>query len=597
MTQERLNKMLDSANTASDQKSRKKVITRLWKFIIPYQKQLFVLISLALLTAIVRPAQPLLIQSAIDHYIFKGDYQGLVSICLFMFIILLVQAVLTYAHTYLAGWLGQVLIKDIRVALFRHVLQLRLKFYDRTPIGHLMTRNISDVQALSQILSAGVAALIADILFTCVILSIMFYTHWQLTLVSLALTPLLIVSSFIFKNKMKHILYTIRNAVSDLNVFVQEHITGMSIIQLFGTTHQESEKFKKINHHYHQATLKFEWYHSIYFPIAEAFAVAGTGLLIWYGALGALHQEISLGVLIAFLMYIRMFFAPLRNLAERLKVLQSGFVSMHRILDLLDHQEHVTDRGNYSPAQLQGHIQFQRVWFAYNEQDYVLKDISFEVKTGETVALVGATGAGKSSIIRILNRFYEINQGVITLDGVPLENYQLTYLRSRIGVVLQDVFLFANSLEENIRLGNASIEAQKLQEAITLVGAWDFINRLPGKLAYNVMERGATLSMGQRQLISFIRALAYNPQIIVLDEATSSIDLETEQLVQKAIDQLMQGRTTLVIAHRLSTIQKADKIIVLDRGEIKEQGTHAELIEKNAWYAQLHRSMLKNQSS
>ena len=566
---------------------------RLFHFVKPYKKYFYFLIFLTVLTAVFGPSRPLLIQYAVDNYIVTGNYPGLVTIALLMVAVLAIEAFLMYAHTYLSNWLGQTIIKDIRVKLYEHILGLRLKFYDNTPIGRLVTRTVSDIETLSNVFSQGIASLMADILLIFAILGIMLYTNWRLTLVSLSLLPLLLLSTYIFKEKIKVAFDQVRAAVSNLNAFVQEHITGMSIVQIFGSEANESKKFKEINREHRKAHIKSVLYYSIYFPVAEIISAGGTGLVVWYGARGVLHEDVSLGVLIAFIMYINLFFRPIRMLADRFNTLQMGIVSMHRILTLLDTYETIPNKGDYAPESIQGNITFDKVWFAYKDEDYVLKDISFEVKQGETVALVGATGAGKSSIINLLSKFYEINRGQITLDNKDIEEYDLAYLRSKIGVVLQDVFLFSNSIKENIILGNTEIPHEKLLEAADLVGARKFIEKLPEGFDYNVMERGSTLSVGQRQLVSFVRAMVYDPKIIVLDEATSSVDTETEELIQNAIEKLMKGRTSIVIAHRLSTIQKADKIIVLDKGEIKEQGNHTELLEKDGWYAQLYKMQYK----
>ncbi|HAS44074.1 MAG TPA: antibiotic ABC transporter ATP-binding protein [Microscillaceae bacterium] len=566
---------------------------RLFYFVKPYKKYFYLLIFLTVLTAVFGPSRPLLIQYAVDNYIITGNYPGLVTIALLMVAVLAIEAFLMYAHTYLSNWLGQTIIKDIRVKLYEHILGLRLKFYDNTPIGRLVTRTVSDIETLSNVFSQGIASLLADLLLIFAILGIMLYTNWRLTLVSLSLLPLLLLSTYVFKEKIKVAFDQVRAAVSNLNAFVQEHITGMSIVQIFGSEANESKKFKKINREHRKAHIKSVLYYSIYFPVAEIISAGGTGLVVWYGARGVLHEDVSLGVLIAFIMYINLFFRPIRMLADRFNTLQMGIVSMHRILNLLDTQETIPNKGTYAPESIEGDIKFDKVWFAYKDEDYVLKNISFDVKKGETVALVGATGAGKSSIINLLSKFYEINKGQIMLDGKDIEDYELAYLRSKIGVVLQDVFLFSNSIKENIVLGNTEIPHEKLIEAAELVGARKFIEKLPEGFNYNVMERGSTLSVGQRQLVSFVRAMVYDPKIIVLDEATSSVDTETEELIQNAIEKLMKGRTSIVIAHRLSTIQKADKIIVLDKGEIKEQGTHTELLEKDGWYAQLYKMQYK----
>jgi ATP-binding cassette subfamily B protein len=535
----------------------------------------------------------LIVGYIIDHPIANGDYSGLVTWTIILVVILLLQAIVQFSHTYLSGWLGQFIIKDIRVALYRHLLKLKLKFFDKTPIGRLVTRSISDVETLADVFSQGIAAMISDILQIAMILAAMFYLNWKLTLVSLATFPLLIFSTYVFKEKIKVSFNAVRNAVSNLNSFVQEHITGMSVVQIFNAEDREFRKFKEINKEHRKANMNSVMYYSIYFPVAELIQATSIGLIIWYGGKEIFTGQVEYGTLVAFIMYVSMFFRPIRLIADRFNTLQLGIVSSYRILKLLDSEEHISDNGDHRPDHLKGEVKFEHVWFAYNEEEYVLKDISFDVRPGETIALVGATGAGKSSVINLLNRFYEINKGKILVDGRSIKEYDLESLRRNIGVVLQDVFLFSDSIENNITLGNPEISREKIMEAAELVGARKFIERLPGGFDYNVMERGATLSVGQRQLISFVRAIVYDPKIIVLDEATSSIDSETEAMVQNAIEKMMKGRTSIVIAHRLSTIQKADKIIVLDKGEIKEEGKHEELLELDGYYSQLHRMQYK----
>ncbi|MEQ9299686.1 MAG: ABC transporter ATP-binding protein [Cyclobacteriaceae bacterium] len=565
------------------------VLKRLFRFVKPYKGYFYFLIFLTVALAFLVPARPYLIQVTIDEYVGIKDYNGLLSMVLLLVGLLIVQAIVQYLHTYFSGWLGQHIIRDIRVKLFRHIQNLRLQFFDKTPIGRLVTRNISDVETLSDVFSQGLAAMVGDILQLIVILGVMFYTNWKLTLVSLSTLPLLILSTYVFKEKIKIAFNEVRNAVSNLNSFVQEHITGMNIIQIFNSEEREYQKFKEINKEHRRANLKSVLYYSVYYPVAEVIQAAGIGLVVWYGAGLVIQQEVTLGVLIAFIMYIQMFFRPIRMIADRFNTLQMGIVSSNRLFDLLDSKEYISDNGTFAPDMIKGEVKFDKVSFAYIDQDYVLKDISFEVSPGQTVALVGATGAGKSSVINLLSRFYEIDKGAITMDGVDVREYDLAALRRQIGVVLQDVFLFSDTIANNITLGNPDIPRSKIMEAAKLVGADEFINRLPGKLDYNVMERGATLSVGQRQLISFVRAMVYDPKIIVLDEATSSVDTETEELIQNAISKLMVGRTSIVIAHRLSTIQKADKIIVLEKGKIVESGTHDQLLDHEGYYAQLHR--------
>ena len=541
------------------------------------------------------PLRPVLIQYTLDHHVAFGNYMGMFLIIVLLISLLFVQSLMQYVHTYLSGWLGQYVIRDIRTKLYDHLLTLRLKFFDRTPIGRLVTRTISDVETLADVFSEGLAAMAGDLLQIVFILGFMFYQDWRLSLISLSTLPLMLLSTYVFKEKIKVAFNDVRNAVANLNSFVQEHITGMNIVQIFGSEKREFEKFKAINREHRHAHLKSVLYYSVYFPVAEIIAAAGIGLLIWYGARGAITPEsgITIGKITAFIMYIQMFFRPIRMIADRYNTLQMGIVSSSRIMNLLDADEHIQNNGSHKPESVKGEVQFEHVWFAYNDQEYVLRDINLHIKPGETVALVGATGAGKSSIINLLNRFYEINRGSIKIDGVEIQEFELRALRQKIGVVLQDVFLFSDTIRNNITLNNPAVTDEMIWRAADLVGARKFIERLPGGLDYNVMERGSTLSVGQRQLLSFIRAMVYDPKILVLDEATSSVDTETEELIQQAIAKMMVNRTSIVIAHRLSTIKKADKIVVLEKGEIKESGKHDELLELNGNYAQLHRMQYK----
>ena len=572
------------------------VLRRLMRFVTPYRGLFYFLIFLTLAIGVLTPLRPLLVQWTLDGDVAQGDYDGMVTMMLILLGLLVVQSVAQYAHTYISGWMGQQIIRDIRTKLYQHLVNLRLRFFDKTPIGRLVTRTISDVETLSDVFSEGLAAMVADLLQLIFILALMFITDWRLSLLSLSTIPLLLISTYIFKEKIKVAFNDVRNAVANLNTFVQEHITGMNIVQIFGSEKREFEKFERINEEHKQANLRSVLYYSIYFPVAEIIAAAGIGLLVWYGAKGVIHFEetgITVGKLIAFIMYIQMFFRPIRMIADRYNTLQMGIVSSSRILNLLDNQEHVQQNGTLKPEHVKGEVDFRNVWFAYNEQEYVLRDITLHIRQGETIALVGATGAGKSSIINLLNRFYEVNEGSIKVDGVDIREYELGTLRKNIGVVLQDVFLFSDTIFNNITLGNTEVTEDMVWHAADLVGARAFIERLPGKLHYNVMERGLTLSVGQRQLISFIRAMVYDPKILVLDEATSSVDSETEAMIQDAIGKMMAGRTAIVIAHRLSTIQKADKIIVMDHGQIKETGRHEELLEIEGFYAQLHKLQYK----
>ncbi len=570
-----------------------KVIRQLYGFVKPYKAQFYFLVFLTIALAVLAPTRPYYIQVAIDDFVAVGDMPGLVRIIYILIGLMILQAVVQWAHTYYSGWIGQVIIKDIRVRLYKHLLKLRLKFFDNTPIGRLVTRNISDIETLADVFSEGLAAIIGDLLQIITILGVMFYIDWKLTLVSLSTLPMMIISTYVFKEKIKVTFNDVRNAVSNLNSFLQEHITGMNIVQIFNREQREFEKFKEINREHRRAHIRSVLYYSVYFPVAEIIQAIGIGLVVWYGAVGVLGMDLQIGILISFIMYLQLFFRPIRMIADRFNTLQMGVVSSSRIFKLLASSEHIANEGSFKPEKIQGNIKLENVWFAYTDEEYVLKNISFEVKKGQTIALVGATGAGKSSIINLISRFYEINKGEILIDGTEIREFELGTLRKHIGVVLQDVFLFSNSIYYNITLGNPNITREQVIEAAELVGAWKFIERLPGGLDYNVMERGATLSVGQRQLISFVRAMVYNPEILILDEATSSVDTETEELIQESIEKMMKGRTSIVIAHRLSTIQKADQIIVLHKGEIVETGTHESLLDQGGYYTQLHQMQLK----
>ncbi|MVZ61866.1 ABC transporter ATP-binding protein [Sphingobacterium humi] len=564
------------------------LLSRLAKYIRPYRTIFWVSVVLTILLAAVAPALPLLVEYTLDKYILSGNSAGLTEMLLLMLALLVAQTLIRYFHTLMTNTLGQSVIRDIRIQVFNHITNLRLKFFDNTPIGRLITRTISDLETIANIFSEGLIQIIGDLLQLVVILGVMFYTDWRLTLVVLIPMPLMIAATYIFKEAMKSAFQSVRLWVSNLNTFLQEHITGMAVIQYFAREEQEMRKFKEINAEHRNAHIRANWYFSIFFPVLEVIVAIATGLLVWYGSKQILADAISPGVVVAFIMYINMIFRPIRELIDKFNTLQMGMVSAERIFDVLDTDEFTPYHGDYKPAHVAGSISFKNVWFAYNEEKWVLKDISFTVQPGETLALVGATGAGKSSIINILSRFYEIQKGEILLDGVDIREYDLSFLRQTIATVLQDVFLFSDSVLNNIRLNNPKISMDSIVDASKKVGAYDFIMRLPGNFDYQVQERGSTLSAGQAQLISFIRALVHDPKILILDEATSSIDTETELLIQHAIDNLMDGRTSIVIAHRLSTIQKADKIIVLDKGEIMEMGSHHELLDMDGHYKRLY---------
>lgn len=572
------------------------VIKRLFQFIRPYRWQFALLIFLTTLSAALVPLRPYIIQDTIDNDVANGDYMGLLNMIYVLLGLLFIQAIIQYLHTYLSGWIGQFIVKDIRIKLYDHLLKLRLKFYDNTPIGRLVTRVISDIETLSEVFSQGLASIIGDLLQLFFIVGFMFYANWKLAIVCLITLPILLIATYIFKEKIKITFNSVRNAVANLNSFVQEHVTGMSIVQIFNSEKTEYEKFKKINEEHKKANIKSILYYSIYFPVADIVAATGIALLIWYGASAALNPAetgITLGMLMAFIMYIQLFFRPIRQLADRFNTLQMGVVSTARILKLLDNADFTPDEGNYVPDKFNGKVEFKNIWFAYTNEEYVLKNISFIVNPGETVAMVGATGAGKSSIVNLLTRLYPLNKGQLLIDDKDVGDFDLAALRRHVGIVLQDVFLFSDTIFKNITLGNDEISREQVWLAAEMVGARNFIEKMPGGLDYNVLERGAGLSVGQRQLISFVRAMVYNPGIIILDEATSSVDSETEELIKQAIARMMYGRTSVVIAHRLSTIQHADSILVVDKGEIKESGTHDNLLALGGYYAQLYHMQYK----
>lgn len=566
------------------------LLKRIFLYVKPYRNIFAWSIVLTILLALIAPVRPFLIKYTLDNYILSGNYNGLVSMTILMIFLLVLQSVIQYLHTLLTNTLGQSTIRDLRIAVFNHITQLRLKYFDRTPIGQLITRTVSDLETIADIFSEGLIVIIGDILMVVVIVGFMVYRDWALTLVVLLPLPLLMLATSKFQKAIKSAFQEIRAEVSNLNTYLQEHISGISIIQYFAREDQEFQKFKKINARYRDANIRSNWYYSIFFPVVEIISAMSMGLLVWYGAKSILEKplDVTPGTITEFLLYISMLFRPIRELADKFNTLQMGMVGAERVFKVLDTDEVTENKGVQAPAKLHGSISFEKVYFAYTDENYVLKDISFEVKAGDTVALVGATGAGKSSTINILNRFYEIQKGEIKIDGVKIQDFELGYLRQHIATVLQDVFLFSDTIFNNITLNNPGIGMDEVVDAAKKVGAHDFISRLPGGYYYNVMERGSTLSAGQAQLISFIRALVYNPAILVLDEATSSVDTETELLIQKAIDNLMKGRTAIVIAHRLSTIQKASQIIVLDKGEIKEKGTHQELLKLDGYYKKLY---------
>jgi len=577
-----------------------KLLKRVMHYVKPYNTTFVVSAFLTVFLAVSALAQPILIKQTLDDHIMLNDYDGLLFMVELMIGLLIIQTVAQYYQTYLTNALGQSVIRDLRIDIFNHITSLRLKYFDRTPIGMLITRTVSDLETIADIFSEGLISIIGDLLLVFAVIIYMLVQDWKLALITLIPMPFLFASTYVFKEAIKSSFQEVRTQVAHLNTFLAEHISGISIIQNFAREEQEMRKFKAVNLKYRDANIRSNWYYSIFFPVVEILFALCMGLLVWYGckrilsdqqlaSLSASNKSITPGVITEFILLLNILFRPIRQLADKFNTLQMGMVGADRIFKVLDTDEVAVNNGTLRPERLQGEIAFKNVWFAYNDENWVLKNINFHVKPGETLALVGATGAGKSSTINILNRFYEIGKGEVEVDGVNIMKYDVNYLRSQIATVIQDVFLFTDTISNNISLNNEGITREQIIGAAKDVGAHDFIERLPGGYDYNVMERGATLSAGQAQLISFIRALVYDPAILVLDEATSSVDTETEILIQNAINKLMQGRTAIVIAHRLSTIQNADKIIVLDHGEIKEMGTHQELLRiDHGYYRKLY---------
>lgn len=565
-----------------------RLLRRIIQLTNPFRRQLCLSVSCSVILALLAPARPYLIQVTVDRYVLSLNMEGLTWMTILLIAMLILETLLRYYFSYLTGWLGQSVIRNIRTEIFRHVMRLRLRFFDKTPIGTITTRTINDVEAINDIFSEGVIAIISDLLTIITIITIMVHTDWKLTLVSLAPFPLIVYSTYRFKEAVNESFTRVRNEVARLNAFLQEHISGMRIIQIFNAEEEEMKKFVAINEQHRRAHIDSIFYYAVFFPVVEIILAIALALMVWYGANSVITMQTSLGTLIAFILYLNMLFRPLRFLADKFNTLQMGMVAADRVFKVLDNKDVTENKGNQRDGRLKGDVEFRNVWFAYDEQQYVLRNVSFEVKAGQTLAIVGATGAGKSTIINIINRFYDWSKGSVLIDGIDIRQYELSYLRSQIGLVLQDVFLFSGTVYDNITLHDSNISRERVIAAAQLVGAHDFIMRLPGGYDYQVMERGATLSMGQRQLISFIRALVYDPAILILDEATSSIDNESEALIQHAIEKLIANRTSIVIAHRLSTIRHADKILVLDKGEIKETGTHEELLARSGYYKKLY---------
>ena len=573
-----------------------KLMKRLLGFIEPYKKYVIFAIVLNIFVAILSAIGPMLTKIAVDDYISKSNYDGLLLISLVLMGSLILQATIQYFLSYFTQYIGQRTLYDIRTKIFNHIQTLALKFFDRTPIGRLVTRATNDVEALGELFSSGIVMVFYYVFIIVGILAFMFFMDVSLSLVTLTVLPVLIYGTFLFRRKARESYRDVRLYLARLNSYMQEHVTGMSVVQIFNKQEDESKKFSRINDDYKKTNIKSIFYYAVFYPGVELLSAVAVGLIIWYGGGKVIQNSLTIGVLFAFIQYTEMFFRPIRDLSEKYNIMQTAMASSERIFKLLDNQTVIKNPEN--PLKLEkvdGSIEFKNVWFAYNDEDYVLKDISFKINPGETVAIVGHTGAGKTSIINTFTRFYDINKGEILLDGINIEKIDKRDLRNYISIVLQDVFLFSGDIKSNINLNDDNISDERVKEAASIVGADKFIEELPKKYDEEVKERGATLSVGQKQLISFARALAYNPKILILDEATSSIDTEAEQLIKKAIEKLLVGRTAIVIAHRLSTIQNADKIIVLHKGEIRETGNHQQLLAKKGIYYKLYQLQYKDQ--
>jgi len=573
-----------------------KLMKRLLSFVKPYSKYVVVAILLNVIVAALGPLRPYLTKIAIDDNIAHKDYNGLVVNALALIGALLFQSVMQYFLTYYTQLMGQKIIYDLRTRIFTHVQKLALKYFDKTPIGRIVTRVTNDVDSLDQMYSSGIVMVFSDVFIIMWILVFMFAMSWDLSLVSLSVLPVLIWGTFMFRKKVRETYRDVRYHLARLNSYMQEHITGMNVVQIFSKEKEELDRFSKINDAHRDANVKSIFYYAIFYPSIEFISSAALALIVWYGGGEIIQSRMTIGILFAFIQYTEMFFRPIRDLSEKYDILQSAMASSERIFKLLDDETFIKNPEN--PVKISkpnGSIEFKEVWFAYNPGEYVLKNVSFKINPGETIAVVGATGAGKTSIINIFTRFYDIDKGSILLDGIDIRTLDKRDLRKHISIVLQDVFLFSGTIKSNISLGSEDITDEIVIEAAKTVGAHKFISRLPNGYDEEVKEKGATLSVGQKQLISFARALAYNPQILILDEATSSVDTETELLIQNAIEKLLVGRTSIVIAHRLSTIQNADKIIVMHKGEIRESGTHQELLANKGIYYKLYQLQYKDQ--
>lgn len=588
-----------------------RLLGRVFTYVKPYRLQFTCSLVLALVLSVFAPVRPYLIQLTVNEATGKASsipgwlklfisqahlnnvLQFIIAVTIFQIVFIFIETLTRFIFSFITSWLGQAVVKDMRIEVFHKISQLNQRQFDKTPIGTLTTRTINDIESINNIFSDGLVPILADLFAIIVTLGTMFYIDWKLTLISLIPFPILIVATYYFKESVNKSYLRVRNAISALNAFVQEHISGMAIVQAFAAEKREADKFDQINKEHRNANISAIFAYSVFFPVVEIILALSMAFLIWFVA----DNKLDAGLLVSFILYLNQIFRPLRVIADKFNVLQMGLIAAERVFKVLENEDMQpqASEGYYNPEKIKGEISFEQVSFAYNMPHYVLRDLNFQINPGETVAIVGHTGSGKTSIISLINRLYEIQSGKILVDKVDIRDYNIEGLRKHIGVVLQDVFLFSGSIMENITLRNPDITKAEVVSAAKMIGMHDFIMQLEGNYDFAVMERGSSLSLGQRQLISFIRALLYDPSILILDEATSSIDTDSEMLVQQAIDKLIKGRTSIVIAHRLSTIRKAHKIIVLDKGVIREIGTHDALLERNGFYAKLHQMQFADQ--
>ena len=571
------------------------LLFRVIAFAKPYKKQFIIATISAIILSFLGPIRPMLINHAIDNFIIISDPENLLKITVLLISLLFCEGFIQFFYIYLSTWIGQNVILDLRKKIFRHIMSLKMKFFDKTPIGTLVTRAVSDIETIADIFSQGLLVIIAELLKLVIVLVFMFYTDWRLSIIALLTIPVLLVATAWFKRNIKASFQDVRDKVSSINSFVQEHIVGMNIVQIFNREEAEFDKFKKINADHRDAHLRSIFYYAVFFPVVEVLSAVSIGLVVWYGGEGILSgKDITIGEIIAFILFIHMMFRPIRQLADRFNVLQMGIVGSERVFKIIDTDEKIKDEGKTEVSDLSGEISFENVWFCYKEDQWILKDLSFSVNSGKFLALVGHTGAGKSSIIRILNRFYEIEKGKIKIDNISIDDLTLNSLRNNIALVQQEVFLFSDSISNNISLYEDNITKEQIVQASKDIDIYEFIMSLPNGFEYVVGERGVTLSSGQRQLIAFLRVYVRNPKILILDEATASIDSSTEALIQNALSKLSKNRTTIVIAHRLSTIVNANKILLLEDGKIKEEGTHRNLLEQKGEYFKMYQNQIND---